>query len=101
MLGLLVFQVAVQRQFCSPIQSLSLRWLLADYYHHAHSYIKKAMYTGFFFKIWDNLFGTVSKGPCVCAKCEAEKGLRSRELWDKVEKPDYSVLLQVRCVCGS
>ena len=78
-----------------------LRWLLADYYHHAHSYIKKAMYTGFFFKIWDNLFGTVSKGPCVCAKCEAEKGLRSRELWDKVEKPDYSVLLQVRCVCGS
>lgn len=65
------------------------------YYHHAQSHMNKAMYTGFFFKIWDQLFGTVSSLPCVCAKCEASRGNRSKELWAKVPKPDYSPLLKM------
>ena len=36
----------------------------------------------------------------MCAKCEAAKGRRTLEIWNKVEKPDYSVLLKVRMKLG-
>lgn len=60
------------------------------YTHHAISSKDRAIYTGFFFKIWDQLFATVSPNPCACYECRAP---RSREDYDKVVKPDYSVLL--------
>jgi lathosterol oxidase len=63
------------------------------YYHHAVSGGATPLYTGFFFKLWDQLAGTVSQKPCVCARCEAAKGKRSRAEWEKVEKPDYAPLL--------
>lgn len=50
-------------------------------------------YTGFYIKLWDNLFGSVYTKECKCAKCCREKGLRSKELWEKLPKPDYSSLL--------
>jgi len=62
------------------------------YFHHALSIKNKPYYTGFYFKIWDNIMGSVWKGECCCSKCAREKGLRTKELWDKVEKPDYSPL---------
>ena len=63
------------------------------YLHHAISIKNKPLHTGFFFKIWDQLFGSVHKGKCGCAKCCIEAGQRTREAFEAVEKPDYSVLL--------
>eukprot|EP01116_Phalansterium_solitarium_P003311 TRINITY_DN14135_c0_g1_i1.p1 TRINITY_DN14135_c0_g1~~TRINITY_DN14135_c0_g1_i1.p1 ORF type:complete len:307 (-),score=103.77 TRINITY_DN14135_c0_g1_i1:318-1121(-) len=63
------------------------------YIHHAQSIINKPYHTGFFFKIWDQLAGSVFDQECVCAKCCRAKGLRTREAFAKIEKPDYSVLL--------
>jgi len=31
---------------------------------------------------------------CFCAKCSCAKGERTLEAWQKIDKPDYSVLLQ-------
>ena len=66
------------------------------YVHHARSTLNKPMHTGFFFKLWDQLAGSVYRaGPaeCLCARCSVARGERTREAWDAVEKPDYSVLL--------
>jgi lathosterol oxidase len=63
------------------------------WYHHALSAGGTTYYTGFFFKLWDNMAATVNKGPCICARCEVAAGRRDRAAWDKVVKPDYSVLL--------
>lgn len=63
------------------------------YCHHAKAMIGKAYHCGFFFKIWDNLFGSVWEKECFCVKCERAQGKRSLELYKKVVVPDYSVLL--------
>lgn len=66
------------------------------YVHHARSTRNKPIHTGFFFKIWDQLAGSLYKaGPdtCICAKCSTARGERSREAFEAVKKPDYSVLL--------
>jgi len=48
----------------------------------------------FFFKIWDQMFGSIYTGETVISAMEARKrGLRTRAHWDKVEKVDYSPLL--------
>jgi len=48
----------------------------------------------FFFKIWDQLAGTeYPASKCFCVRCEQKKGKRTRAIFDKVIKPDYSVLL--------
>eukprot|EP00004_Rigifila_ramosa_P020374 TRINITY_DN5285_c0_g3_i1.p1 TRINITY_DN5285_c0_g3~~TRINITY_DN5285_c0_g3_i1.p1 ORF type:complete len:329 (+),score=97.89 TRINITY_DN5285_c0_g3_i1:25-987(+) len=65
------------------------------YCHHALSIKNKPMHTGFFFKLWDNLFDSVYKGECFCAACARAKGERSLELWQKVKRYDYSVMLTV------
>ena len=73
-------------------------WINSSYQHYLHhtkSTAFRSYYTGFFVKIWDQLIGTVwteADGPCFCAKCEREKGNRSRDAWEKVSIPDYSVL---------
>ena len=64
------------------------------WYHHARSGARNPMYTGFFFKLWDQLVGTVAKGDCVCSRCEVAAGRRTEKEWAKVRVPDYGVLLQ-------
>lgn len=59
------------------------------YVHHALSAKNKPLYTGFFFKLWDNVFQTTNSN-CTCYQCRPK---RSEEEWKKVLKPDYSVLL--------
>jgi len=50
----------------------------------------RPIYTGFFFKLWDNICGTLDEGACRCHQCRPKRTL---EQWAQVEKPDYSVLL--------
>lgn len=63
------------------------------YLHHAKSTLRKPYNTGFFFKIWDQLFGSIDPDPCVCCKCAVARGERTLEKWKALEKPDYSPLL--------
>jgi lathosterol oxidase len=63
------------------------------YCHHAVSIVKKPYHTGFFFKIWDQIAGSIYDKECFCAKCERNAGKRSLQAWNEVHKPDYSVLL--------
>ncbi|KAI9010231.1 hypothetical protein DFJ74DRAFT_772584 [Hyaloraphidium curvatum] len=64
--------------------------------HHAIStYGDRTYHTGFFFQIWDRMLGSVYTGECLCAGCSEERGERTREHWEKVEKPDYSKLLDM------
>lgn len=69
------------------------------YLHHAKSTLDKPMHTGFFFKLWDQLFrstypdeGVAAK--CLCCACCQARGERSPEAWARVERPDYSPLLR-------
>eukprot|EP00300_Choanocystis_sp_HF-7_P025186 c26888_g1_i1.p1 GENE.c26888_g1_i1~~c26888_g1_i1.p1 ORF type:complete len:326 (+),score=75.68 c26888_g1_i1:61-1038(+) len=64
------------------------------YCHHAKAIIGKPYHCGFFFKIWDQLSGGMYKDECFCSRCSQAKGLRTPELFAKVEIPDYSVLLK-------
>jgi lathosterol oxidase len=67
------------------------------YLHHAKSTLNKPLHTGFFFKLWDRIAGSLYQaGPdeCLCARCSTARGERTREAFDAVEKPDYSVLLK-------
>ena len=49
----------------------------------------RAIYTGFFFKLWDNVFGTLDPSACSCVDCRPR---RSKKEWEGIEKPDYKVL---------
>lgn len=65
------------------------------YVHHARSTLQKPLHTGFFFKLWDRMAGSVyAAGPdeCLCARCCDARGERTRAAFDAIEKPDYSVL---------
>lgn len=64
------------------------------YLHHARSVQNVPYHTGFFFKIWDQIAGSIYRGECLCSKCAREKGKRTPEQWKAIKKPDYSVLLQ-------
>eukprot|EP00035_Acanthoeca_spectabilis_P020704 m.434244 g.434244 ORF g.434244 m.434244 type:complete len:296 (-) comp17681_c0_seq1:95-982(-) len=64
------------------------------YLHHAISIKNKPLHTGFFLKLWDQLAQTEDKGKCRCSHCERAAGKRTKEQWEKLEKPDYSPLLQ-------
>jgi Delta7-sterol 5-desaturase len=64
------------------------------YCHHAKSIRNKPYHTGFFLKIWDQLFGSIYPGKCFCCKCERAAGLRSEELFKNVQIPDYTILLK-------
>jgi lathosterol oxidase len=68
------------------------------YLHHAKSVNKKPYHTGFFFKIWDQMFGTTWAGECGCVKCERKRGKRTRAQWEKISatKPDYACLLTTK-----
>lgn len=67
------------------------------YLHHARSTWRRPLHTGFFFKLWDRLAGSATDpgpGPCLCSKCCVARGERSREAFDRLHRPDYSVLLR-------
>lgn len=65
------------------------------YVHHARSTLNKPYHTGFFFKIWDKLFGSLYQADvCPCAKCCVARGERSEAAWAALRKPDYSPLLK-------
>ncbi len=66
------------------------------YLHHARSTLEKPLHTGFFFKLWDRLAGSVYQaGPdtCVCARCSVARGERTREAFEATARPDYTPLL--------
>jgi lathosterol oxidase len=68
------------------------------YVHHARSHLNKPMHTGFFFKLWDQLAKSeYTAGPdtCLCARCCIERGERTPEAFERIEKPDYSPLLSL------
>lgn len=64
------------------------------YLHHSISIKNKPYHCGFMFKIYDELVGSCYNGECFCVICAQKKGLRSREEFEKVEKQDYTKLLQ-------
>lgn len=53
----------------------------------------RPIYTGFFFKLWDQLFDTTLSDPCTCFHC---RPARSLQQWQDTPKPDYSVLLSAK-----
>ncbi len=65
------------------------------YLHHAKSTLRRPYHTGFFFKIWDQLFGSMYKDECLCAKCCVSRGERTEAAWAVLPKPDYSPLLSL------
>ncbi|CEL99449.1 unnamed protein product [Vitrella brassicaformis CCMP3155] len=69
------------------------------YCHHAMSIYNKPYHCGFFLKVFDRMWGCMYTGKCLCVKCATERGERSYEKWEAVEKPDYSVLLSVPFWC--
>jgi len=64
------------------------------YCHHAKSVIHKPYHTGFFFKIWDQLAGSMYDKECFCCKCEQKKGRRTKKQFEKVVVPDYTALFK-------
>lgn len=76
------------------------RWIntsFQHYLHHSKSTLNKPYHTGFFFKIWDDLYGSNDYGEdrdCLCVRCSTERGERTREAFDRIVKPDYSELLR-------
>ena len=52
------------------------------------------MYKCFFFKIWDQLFGSTWNGECFCAQCAIAAGKRTEAEFAKVTIPDYSIMTQ-------
>lgn len=68
----------------------------SPYFHHVHHAVStknKPMHTGFFLQIWDRAMGSLYTGKCLCSECDAAAGNRTREAYEKIVKPDYSVLL--------
>lgn len=72
------------------------KWLNTPYHHHIHhalSIKNKPMHTGFVLQVWDQMMGSIYKGEkCYCSACDAKAGNRTLEHFEKIEKPDYSVL---------
>merc|ERR1712100_309025 len=64
------------------------------YCHHAKAIIGKPYHCGFYFKCWDQLFGSVYDKECFCVKCERAKGKRSLAAFKQIKVPDYNVLCQ-------
>lgn len=55
-------------------------WINTAFQHHCHhakAVLYKPYHTGFFFKIWDRMAGSLYDGKCFCAKCARERGERS------------------------
>jgi lathosterol oxidase len=66
------------------------------YCHHARAIMNKPYHCGFFFKIWDQLFGSMYEDECFCVKCERAKGNRSEDMYKRIVVPDYHKLLSAK-----
>jgi Delta7-sterol 5-desaturase len=64
------------------------------YLHHARATLHRPYHTGFFLKLWDQLAGSCYTGACDCSRCARQRGERSWEAWQRLEKPDYRPLLE-------
>jgi hypothetical protein len=53
-------------------------------------FVCRPIFTGFFFKLWDQVFNTNYPDSCKCFLC---RPARSEKEWKDLPKPDYSVLL--------
>jgi lathosterol oxidase len=77
----------------NPVINTSFQHFL----HHEKSKngVQNTYHCGFFFKVWDQLFGTVWPKENHCAAWARANNLRTREQFEAVQKrhPDYSVLL--------
>lgn len=80
-------------------------WLNTSYQHYLHhsvGAVGKPAHTGFWLKCWDQLVGAdltaelVREGKCGCAKHCRERGERTLEAFQAVEKPDYGCLLTLK-----
>ena len=77
------------------------RWIntsFQHYVHHARSTLNRPLHTGFFFKLWDQLAGSVYEADphsCLCAGCCRARGERTPEAFAALVKPDYSPLLRL------
>jgi Delta7-sterol 5-desaturase len=77
----------------SPMLSAHQPMLNTSYHHYTHHAISamgRPIYTGFFVKIWDHIFGSTNPNACSCVECRPR---RTEKEWEKTLKPDYSVLL--------
>jgi len=84
-----------EHSFISPHNGF-INTSFQHYAHHARSSMNTPYHCGFFFKIWDQLFGTMypeAKG-CFCAECARKNGERSLEEFKKITIPDYTTLLK-------
>jgi lathosterol oxidase len=75
------------------------KFLNTPYHHHIHHRLStknKPLHTGFFLQIWDRYLGNsiYTGDKCYCSECDAKEGNRTVEAFQKLHKPDYSVLLQ-------
>jgi hypothetical protein len=59
----------------SPCSTKSHHLRALQYLHHAKAIIHKPYHTGFFFKIWDQLFGSIYTGECLCCKSVRAHGM--------------------------
>jgi len=58
--------------------------------------LNRPLHTGFFFKLWDQLAGSIYEADhksCLCAGCCKARGERTPEAFAAIAKPDYSPLL--------
>jgi len=81
-----------------PLISAHHPILNGSYHHHLHHAIStknKPMHTGFFFKLWDQLFDSVHKGECFCCECQHKQGKRTEKEFKAISIPDYSPLFTV------
>mmetsp|Transcript_137416 Transcript_137416/g.438986 ORF Transcript_137416/g.438986 Transcript_137416/m.438986 type:complete len:261 (-) Transcript_137416:293-1075(-) len=86
-----------------PYDSRMFNTSYQHYVHHALSYKNKPYYTGFVFKLWDDLAGAHYHGKqCIPAVEDQKLGNRSFERWEteiRPALPDYSVLLSPSFCC--
>jgi sterol desaturase/sphingolipid hydroxylase (fatty acid hydroxylase superfamily) len=64
---------------CLPADHPIMNTSFQHYAHHAISIKNKPYHTGFFFKIWDQMFGTMYQGDQVISVTKKEKKKKRKE----------------------
>ena len=77
----------------NPILNTSFQ----HYCHHSKSLMNRPFHCGYILKVWDNVFGCAyPEEKCFCAECSRKKGQRTMENYEKVVKPNYAELFQLK-----
>ncbi|XP_023336753.1 delta(7)-sterol 5(6)-desaturase erg32 [Eurytemora carolleeae] len=84
-----------EHSFISPHNKI-INTSFQHYAHHARSSMNTPYHCGFFLKIWDQLFSSCypEDKECFCAECGRGRGERTIDEFNKIDVPDYSVLLR-------